>query len=153
MTTLLLSCNIREKGESKMQNLFLSLTLLTSSMVAMDISVDVTDIEKRGGQLYVGLYNKKEGFRNISKTYKNRVINIDSSSIKIVFKNIPKGVYAISVFHDENENGKLDKNFFGIPTEGYEFSNNIRPMFRGASFEESKFELDSNKKIVIEMEY
>jgi len=134
-----------------MGNLFLSLTLLVSSMMAMDISVEVTDIDKRGGKLYIGLYDKKDDFKDISKTYKNRVVNINSSSIKIVFKNIPKGVYAISVFHDENENGKLDKNFLGIPIEGYGLSNNIRPILRGASFEESKFDLDRNKKIVIKM--
>jgi len=136
-----------------MGNLFLSLTLLVSSMMAMDISVEVTDIDKRGGKLYIGLYDKKDDFKDISKTYKNRVVNINSSSIKIVFKNIPKGVYAISVFHDENENGKLDKNFLGIPIEGYGLSNNIRPILRGASFEESKFDLDRNKKIVIKMGY
>jgi len=136
-----------------MRNLFLSLTLLVSSMMAMDISVEVTDIEKRGGQLYVGLYDKKEGFRDILKNYKKSIVNIDSSSIKIVFENIPNGIYAISVFHDENENGKLDKNFFGIPTEGYGFSNNIRPILRGASFEESKFELDSDRNITIKIGY
>jgi uncharacterized protein (DUF2141 family) len=122
-------------------------------MMAMDISVEVTDIEKRGGQLYVGLYDKKEGFRDISKTYKKSIVNLDSSSIKIVFENIPNGIYAISVFHDENENGKLDKNFFGIPTEGYGFSNNIRPILRGASFEESKFELDIDRNITIKIGY
>jgi len=136
-----------------MKKLSLSLTLLVSSMVAMDISVEVTDIEKRGGQLYVGLYDKNEGFRDILKTYNKNIVNIDSSSIKIIFKNIPKGVYAISIFHDENENGKLDKNFLGIPIEGYGFSNNIRPILRGASFEESKFKLDGNKKIIIKMGY
>jgi len=136
-----------------MRNIFLSLTLLVSSIMAIDISVEVIDIDNRGGNLYIGLYDKKDDFKDISKTYKNRVVNINSSSIKIVFKNIPKGVYAISVFHDENENGKLDKNFLGMPIEGYGFSNNIRPILRGASFGESKFELDSNKKIIIEMGY
>jgi len=136
-----------------MRNIFLSLTLLVSSIMAIDISVEVTDIEKRGGKLYIGLYDKKDDFKDISKTYKSRVVNINSSSIKIVFKNIPKGIYAISVFHDENKNGKLDKNFFGIPIEGYGFSNNIRPILRGASFDESKFELDNNKKIVIGVGY
>ena len=153
MTNYSFSCNIHGKGESKMKKLSLSLTLLVSSMVAMDISVEVTDIEKRGGQLYVGLYDKNEGFRDILKTYNKNIVNIDSSSIKIIFKNIPKGVYAISIFHDENENGKLDKNFLGIPIEGYGFSNNIRPILRGASFEESKFKLDGNKKIIIKMGY
>ena len=42
------------------------------------------------------------------------------------FNDIPPGTYAIAVFHDENANGKLDKNFLGIPCEGYGASNNVR---------------------------
>lgn len=38
---------------------------------------------------------------------------------KVIFKNIHHGIYAVSVLHDENNNGLMDKNFFGIPTEGY----------------------------------
>ena len=33
------------------------------------------------------------------------------------------GRYALFAMHDENRNGDLDRNLFGIPTEGYGFSN------------------------------
>lgn len=39
---------------------------------------------------------------------------------------MPPGRYAIAVIHDENENHKLDRNFFGIPKEGFGFANNPR---------------------------
>ena len=34
------------------------------------------------------------------------------------------GVYAIAVYHDQNGNRKLDRSGFGLPTEGFGFSNN-----------------------------
>ena len=56
------------------------------------------------------------------------------------FEDLPPGTYAVQVMHDENDNGKLDSNFLGIPSEGYGFSNNPRVM-RRATFEEARFEL------------
>ena len=41
-----------------------------------------------------------------------------------MFTDLPAGVYAVSVFHDENMNQKLDKNFVGVPKEEYGASNN-----------------------------
>jgi len=137
-----------------MRNIFLSLSLLISSVMAMSITVDIAGVNvKKGGELYVGLYNSKNSFKDKLKTYKSTIVGIYSNSIEITFKDIPKGVYAIAVFHDENKNGKLDKNFFGVPTEGYGFSNNIKPALRGANFDESKFDLYSNKKITVKMRY
>ena len=137
-----------------MRNIFLSLSLLISSTMAMSITIDITGVNvKKDGELYVGLYNSKDSFKDRLKTYKNTIVGIYSNSIEITFKDIPKGVYAIAVFHDENKNGKLDKNFFGVPTEGYGFSNNIKPALRGANFDESKFDLYSNKKITVKMRY
>ncbi len=69
----------------------------------------------------------------------------------MIFKDIPNGIYAVSIFQDTNNNGRLDKNFLGIPTEKYGFSNNIKPLFRGANFEESKFILNSDKNLTIDI--
>lgn len=48
---------------------------------------------------------------------------------------VPPGRYAIVVIHDENENQKLDRNFFGIPKEGFGFSNNPRVIFSAPSWQ------------------
>jgi len=37
---------------------------------------------------------------------------------------LPPGDYGVAVIHDENRNRKLDRNFFGIPKEGFGFANN-----------------------------
>jgi uncharacterized protein (DUF2141 family) len=58
---------------------------------------------------------------------------------RCVFTDLPAGTYAVSVFHDENANGKVDTNFLGIPKEGLASSRNARgflgpPKFKDASF-------------------
>ena len=35
-----------------------------------------------------------------------------------------KGKYAVVVYHDENDNHKFDRNWVGLPTEGFGVSNN-----------------------------
>jgi len=60
-------------------------------------------------------------------------------SIEVTIENIPPGEYAISIFHDENDNGKLDTNFIGIPKEPYGFSNNPVIKLRPPTFMEAKF--------------
>jgi uncharacterized protein (DUF2141 family) len=56
----------------------------------------------------------------------------------VIFGNLEPGRYAAIAFHDENRNGKLDKNFLGVPAEPYGFSNSARgflgpPTFRDAA--------------------
>ena len=63
--------------------------------------------------------------------------------MKLQFKDLPPGTYAVQVMHDENENNKLDTNFLGIPTEGYGFSNNPNVM-RKAHFDEARFDVGAD---------
>ncbi len=136
-----------------MRKIILGVALTTSILLANDITVDITSLLNTTGKVHIGLYNKAEDFSIVDKVYKGAIVSPSSKTIQYKFKNIPNGTYAISTFHDENENNKVDKNFFGIPKEGYGSSNNIRPSFRGANFEEAKFVLDSDKNIVIDMRY
>lgn len=53
------------------------------------------------------------------------------------FKNIAPGQYAIAVSHDRNGNRRLDENFFGIPTEAWGVSRNVRPSLRAPRFDEA----------------
>jgi uncharacterized protein (DUF2141 family) len=42
----------------------------------------------------------------------------------VVWEHLPAGDYGVAVIHDENRNAKLDRNFIGIPKEGFGFANN-----------------------------
>jgi uncharacterized protein (DUF2141 family) len=77
---------------------------------------------------------------------------VKADSLTLTFENLPFGTYAVSVHHDINENGRLDKNFFGIPREPFGVSNNPKKFFGPPSFDQAKFLFkESNQKIVIEL--
>ena len=126
-----------------MKNLFFSLLFSSSMLLANDLTITVTDIQGDEGEILIGLYNTNdETFADVTKYY-----------VTTTFKELPKGSYAVAVIHDANKNGKIDTNLVGLPTEGYGFSNNLRFMLRGATFEESQFELNKDKTIVVKMGY
>jgi uncharacterized protein (DUF2141 family) len=111
--------------------------------------VKVTNIEGRKGILYLGWFNDASAFRmNENALYKSKTIVQNQNEVMVVFKNIPKGKYAIAVFLNENNNNLLDKNFLGIPKEKYGFSNNIVPLTRPARFSESSFYLKDSDTII-----
>jgi len=136
-----------------MKNLLLTVLLSGVSLMAYEIDVVVTDMLNDRGQVYVGLYNKAEDFSVVDKAYRTKILKSNTKTLKYKFKDIPNATYSIAIFHDENRNNILDKSFLGMPTEGYGFSNNIRPLFRAANFEESLFVVDSDKTITVKMAY
>ena len=56
------------------------------------------------------------------------------------FGGLAPGTYALVTFHDENSNGKFDRNWLGMPKEGFAFSNNVRPVFSPPSFKAAAFD-------------
>ncbi len=65
-----------------------------------------------------------------------------------------KGQYAVAVYHDENDNHKLDRNWIGLPTEGFGFSNDPTLFLAPPSFEESAFKINGDlTHVEVEMKY
>src|SRR6185295_8341856 len=74
------------------------------------------------------------------------VATIHGGAALCVFKGVAKGVYGISAFHDENDNGKLDTNFIGLPTEDYCASRDARGSFGPPKFADAKFSYTGGSK-------
>ncbi len=70
------------------------------------------------------------------------VMKVWNKEARCDFEEIPRGTYALAVFHDENMNGKLDTNWLGIPTEGYGFSNDVKALKGAPSFSACRFQYD-----------
>jgi uncharacterized protein (DUF2141 family) len=105
------------------------------------------------GQLMVGLFNSEGQF--MSKTpYKGAIVKISANEELIRFENLPYGDYAVSVLHDINSNGEMDKNFLGIPTDGYGFSNNVMGKFGPPEWLQASFIFDERDEAkIIHIEY
>ena len=73
--------------------------------------------------------------------FRTAVVPIKDGQAIAVFEDVPAGPFAVSVFHDENDNGELDSAAFGIPSEPYGFSGDARDLFGPPSFEEARIEV------------
>lgn len=113
------------------------------------LTVHVMHARNAKGRIGVTVFKSAEGFpSDPAKATMRQAVDVDPRSLdaKLVFKGIPRGVYAVAVLHDENSNGKMDKNLLGIPKEGYGASNNPAKKMRPPTFEEAKFNLDVGEK-------
>ncbi|MBL8297448.1 MAG: DUF2141 domain-containing protein [Rhodanobacteraceae bacterium] len=119
---------------------------------AATLTVNVTQVKKAEGRLMVRLVDSAEAYQGKAEQLANRMFDVTSAgAMRIEFPDLKPGYYAVSVFHDENGNGKLDKNFVGIPSERYGFSTNPNVMGK-PSYDEIKFEMpDSAHSITIEL--
>ncbi len=123
--------------------------LIYQSQVQENFSIEVTvqDVANNDGKIFLALYNSETNF--LEKSYKGTKSEIMNNSSTITFEDIPSGVYAISVFHDENDNGKMDTNFMGIPKEDYGCSNDASGFMGPPKWKDAKFELKTDKTITI----
>ncbi len=110
------------------------------------LHLQLSNVQPASGQLYIAVFDSKSSFLNVEKARHKMIVPVEKTGeIELVFQGIPKGTYAISCFHDQNNNGRLDKNWLGIPTEAYCFSNNARPRFRAPSWEEARCTVAAGK--------
>jgi uncharacterized protein (DUF2141 family) len=133
-----------------MKKCFFSLFLI---LFAFQLSAAILDIEvqgiTKGGILNLEISSSKETFESdggdtgVAARIQERV---SKGSYQRSF-DIPPGTYAVKLHIDENENGKLDTNFLGIPKEQYGISNNILFL----NFKRASFVIDDYKKIQIDL--
>ena len=57
---------------------------------------------------------------------------------------VPPGTWAAQAYQDENDVGKITRNFFGLPTVGIGFSNDAPFRFGPPSFADAAFRLGAN---------
>jgi uncharacterized protein (DUF2141 family) len=134
---------------------FPSITAQTKDMTTL--TVRVTGARNTKGKIGVTLFQDAQGFPDdASKAIRQQSVEIDPNtmSAQATFKDLPQGTIAVSVLHDENGNGKMDKNLVGVPKEGYGASNNPKKKKRAPTFDEAKFSLnDSEQAIEITLIY
>ena len=103
------------------------------------LKINVSNLEAVKGAIYVALYNSEDNFLLHEKALKKSIVPVLSKSVEFTIKDLPKGEYAVTLFHDEDNNGNLTT-LFGIPKEPYGFSNNAKGGFMGPpTFAEAKF--------------
>lgn len=107
---------------------------------AADLEVTITNLRNADGVVRLALYDKAEGFATADAVIEAQVVAAADDPVRAVFEGLAPGTYAIAAYHNEDNDDKFDT-FFGIPREGYAFSNDARPRLRAPTFEEGAFEV------------
>ncbi len=101
----------------------------SSASSGCDLIVHVDGLRNAHGVVGTTVFNSPAGWpENNDKALRHGpspivMLPTGPASTK-VWKGLPPGDYAVAAIHDENENHKLDRNFFGFPIEGFGFANN-----------------------------
>ena len=113
--------------------MYFAFSAIVSSQTKMTVIVD--GFKEVKGKMMVGIFNSDSTF--MKKTFRGMMADVIDTTLEFSLE-LPPGEYALSVYHDLNENSKLDTGIFGIPTEKYGFSNNAKGYMGPPSFEKSK---------------
>ena len=109
------------------------------------LTVIITNFRNNQGMASVALFDKEEAFpKSTGKAIGVMYVPVKQGKSIAVFEHLPPGEYAVSVFHDENNNKKMDTNFFGIPKEGVGASNNARGHMGPPKYKDAKFFFNGN---------
>jgi len=111
------------------------------------IAVSITNLVNSKGVCKTCLYDNASSFAGNGPAIKCVDVPIKIKTANISFESVPEGNYAIAIFHDENRNNKMDKNFLGVPKEGYGASKNKLPFASAPAFKDNQFTLKEKETI------
>ena len=112
---------------------------------ATTLRVEVTGLEGAEGSIYISVWDSGDTWLGKDTVLTREVVIADTIKEGVVATDLslPPGEYALSVFYDKNDNGKLDSNFMGIPKEPVALSNNARGKFGPPKYKDAVFTLGS----------
>jgi uncharacterized protein (DUF2141 family) len=128
------------------------LVALLLSNTPAPLRVILTGVDAaRGGTITCALFDAPAGFPMDSSKSRLFVKARQQNGAWSCEFAAPAGVYAVSVAHDANDNGKVDTNLFGVPTEAWGTSRDVVPLLRAPTFDESKVTLSSEAPLSIKV--
>lgn len=118
-----------------------------NQMKAQNLTVHIQGIEQDKGKVFVALFNSQETW--LKQSFKSLEQDVTGATCTVTFSDLPKGEYAIAIFHDENGNGTMDFGKMGIPIEKFGFSNDAKCVMGPPAFEDATivFEKDAESTI------
>lgn len=116
--------------------------LMSTSAASADdtrIVVEVSGLRTSDGMILGALFEGRDGWTDEGREVATCRAPIHHGHATCVFENVAPGSYAFAYLHDEDEDGALDRDWIGIPQEGYGFSNDAAPSLGPPSYESAMF--------------
>jgi uncharacterized protein (DUF2141 family) len=150
------------RTEEKMRKLVIAasihLSLLTAAGLtaasAAELTVTIDGARNANGSIAAGIFASESGFPKPEQVFAAFRIKAKQGPVSFTVHNLPPGRYAVTAYHDENNNGKLDADVTGAPTEGYGVSNNAREILSPPFWSKASFEVgEPSKTVTVKVEY
>lgn len=103
----------------------------------LSVEAQVVNARNDSGKIGFALY-QEENF--MKQPIQSGYAKIENGKAIFNFEELKPGTYAIMVFHDENDNNRMDFEPNGMPKEDYGMSNNVMAM-GPPTFDQAKFDL------------
>lgn len=127
-----------------------SLTTGSAATVSTPASVTITvsALASTTSTIKLYFYNSRDQFLKKGQYVFSRFVKPGGQTSVTIPVELSHGEWAVALTQDINNNDKLDKNFLGIPTEPFAFSNNVRPTLAPPNFDECKFKVSGPGQVV-----
>jgi uncharacterized protein (DUF2141 family) len=127
----------------------------TASLKKGNLTITVDGLKNQKGQLCMSLFKSNRGFPSDSKkAVQGKCTKISGGSVVINFSNLNPGSYAVAAIHDANSDKNLNRNYLGIPIEGFGFSRNPQIVSGPPKFGDTSFLVVGNStNIAIQLQY
>lgn len=132
-----------------------ALFLMTSAGASppADVQIEVANMRNAKGVIHACLTRHPSHFPDCSDDPAALKHSVDAADPIVRFAGVAPGRYAVTVFHDENRNGRLDM-FLGVPREGFGFSRNPVIRFGPPKFQQVGIDLGAGQtRLAVRMQY
>ena len=117
------------------------------------LTIYVDGVNQQGGNIGVLVFQNDKGWpEDRSAALKDIVQPARPGTVTVKVPDLPAGDYAVALIHDVNQNHKIDKNWFGKPTEQWGMSNNPHATIKAPPFSKAKFTLNRDSEIHIQLQ-
>jgi uncharacterized protein (DUF2141 family) len=105
-----------------------------------NLNVEIDGLRNQKGQVCVSLFNNSRGFPDKSdRVLQKSCVKVTEIPLVIKFENLKLGSYAAVVMHDEDNDGTVNQDDLGIPSEGFGFSQNPEIVTSAPKFGDAAF--------------
>ena len=124
-----------------------SLSMAASPIDGSDADKGILVVEFNGmtsddGRLVFAMWSGPEDWLGDEGSVRSGAVEIETGRSQVVVEGLPYGEYALSAYHDRNDNSELDTGLFGIPKEPIGTSNDAKARFGPPKYDEAKFTLN-----------
>jgi len=140
--------------------------LLAVPTHAAELRLTIKGVRSDRGEILIALYDNADGFKSAIANASTRGLMPDAGRLigtairaqlgtqSTVFTQLPPGRYAIILIHVANDNGRMDENGMGAPTEGYGFGNDARGFLSAPAFDAAAITIgDADVSASITLQY